>query len=61
MLNRNLNAFPFLHVHNPADSKKAENKIEEVVERIVAMAKVLFGLHMVNFATHKHTKIVQRL
>ena len=27
--------------------KKPEDKIENTVERIVAMAKVLFGLHMV--------------
>lgn len=30
-----------------ADKKGEEKKIEETVERIVAMAKVLFGLHMV--------------
>lgn len=29
------------------DKKGEEKKIEETVERIVAMAKVLFGLHMV--------------
>lgn len=29
------------------DEKKKEKLIEETVERIVAMAKVLFGLHMV--------------
>jgi ryanodine receptor 2 len=28
--------------------KKPEDKIENTVERIVAMAKVLFGLHMVS-------------
>lgn len=28
--------------------KKQGNKIEETVERIVAMAKVLYGLHMVS-------------
>lgn len=28
------------------DKKGEEKKIEETVERIVAMAKVLFGLHM---------------
>lgn len=28
--------------------KKPENKIEDTVERIVAMAKVLYGLHMVS-------------
>ena len=27
--------------------KKSENKIEDIVDRIVAMAKVLYGLHMV--------------
>lgn len=32
-----------------ADKKGEEKKIEETVERIVAMAKVLFGLHMVRF------------
>jgi ryanodine receptor 2 len=30
-----------------ADKKGEEKKIEETVERIVAMAKVLYGLHMV--------------
>jgi ryanodine receptor 2 len=30
-----------------ADKKGEEKKIEDTVERIVAMAKVLFGLHMV--------------
>lgn len=30
------------------DEKKKEKLIEETVERIVAMAKVLFGLHMVS-------------
>ena len=30
-----------------AEKKGEEKKIEETVERIVAMAKVLFGLHMV--------------
>lgn len=29
------------------DKKGEEKKIEDTVERIVAMAKVLFGLHMV--------------
>lgn len=29
------------------DKKGEEKKIEETVERIIAMAKVLFGLHMV--------------
>lgn len=32
------------------DEKKKEKLIEETVERIVAMAKVLFGLHMVRIA-----------
>lgn len=32
------------------DKKGEEKKIEETVERIVAMAKVLFGLHMVSIA-----------
>jgi ryanodine receptor 2 len=31
-----------------ADKKGEEKKIEDTVERIVAMAKVLFGLHMVS-------------
>lgn len=30
-----------------SDKKIEEKKIEDTVERIVAMAKVLFGLHMV--------------
>jgi ryanodine receptor 2 len=30
------------------DKKGEEKKIEDTVERIVAMAKVLFGLHMVS-------------
>lgn len=33
------------------DKKGEEKRIEDTVERIVAMAKVLFGLHMVrNFS-----------
>ncbi|XP_055693636.1 ryanodine receptor [Lutzomyia longipalpis] len=31
-----------------SDDKKPENKIDDTVDRIVAMAKVLFGLHMAN-------------
>lgn len=30
------------------DKKTEDKKIEDTVERIVAMAKVLYGLHMVN-------------
>lgn len=32
------------------DKKGEEKKIEDTVERIVAMAKVLFGLHMVRMS-----------
>lgn len=34
------------------DKKGEEKKIEDTVERIVAMAKVLFGLHMVTIVIH---------
>ena len=33
------------------DKKTEDKKIEDTVERIVAMAKVLYGLHMVNILT----------
>lgn len=38
-----------------ADKKGEEKKIEDTVERIVAMAKVLFGLHMVTIHIIHHT------
>jgi hypothetical protein len=41
-----------------SDKKGEEKKIEDTVERIVAMAKVLFGLHMVRFLL-KMAKIYQ--
>lgn len=34
------------------DKKGEEKKIEDTVERIVAMAKVLYGLHMVIIVIH---------
>lgn len=37
-----------------AVEKTKEKIIEETVERIVAMAKVLFGLHMVSIAASNH-------
>ena len=35
--------------------KDKDKQIEELVCRIVAMAKVLYGLHMVNFNLYKRT------
>lgn len=35
-------------IEKPGMDKKEENKIQDKVDRIVAMAKVLFGLHMVS-------------
>lgn len=40
------------HLSDAGNEKKIVNKIEETVERIVAMAKVLFGLHMVIYNTN---------
>jgi len=46
-------------VTNPApDSNEKTKMIDEVVERIVAMAKVLFGLHMVRYFVYSHLSAV---
>lgn len=43
------------------DEKKKEKLIEETVERIVAMAKVLFGLHMVSNLHYLISYLSQKL
>jgi ryanodine receptor 2 len=43
------------------DSNEKTKMIDEVVERIVAMAKVLFGLHMVRFSIYSHVEIIKNI
>lgn len=43
------------------DKKGEEKKIEDTVERIVAMAKVLFGLHMVSVIRTLISQVISKL